>query len=136
LNLLLRLHRFGKYALSADQIAAANTIGVMMLVTIGGLVAWLGFKYEPGMIIAAVSGLLMIPASAIFTCEKGWPRWTMMGVCALLAWVGGAVVATTILASRGLESTPVQNALLLFFLFGAIASQFVANWLRTVRVRT
>lgn len=93
-NLVLRLHRDGRWALSAEQTQAANLIGLCLAGSVGSvLVALFSRSLELGL-GGLVLWLLMIPISAAFQCEPGWPRRVMAGLCLVIffAGLGGAVL--------------------------------------------
>ncbi|MGD9856605.1 MAG: tetratricopeptide repeat protein [Planctomycetaceae bacterium] len=133
-NLLLRLSRFGRLALSADQARAANLFGVLLLSACGLLLAAL-IVGNPRLLIAALyTGLLMLPATAIWTCPTGWPRWTMAGCTAALAITGIVSLTQAVLVNGEMRTTDLGNTADSLFLFGIIGSQFLANVLANVRV--
>jgi tetratricopeptide (TPR) repeat protein len=78
-NLLLRLNRYGRHALSADQRRGANLVGLLALPALLCLVWWLASRFDSTMAFVGIAyfGLLLLPASAIFKCDTGWPRWCM-----------------------------------------------------------
>ncbi len=96
-NLLLRLNRFGRLALSQEQIVAANWVGSFLLgalicagayfVTGNAYVAWVG----------VVFGFLTLPLSAVFKCDPGWPRRAMAGITLLLGLIGCMVAVFDVL---------------------------------------
>ena len=128
-NLLLRVSRFGRMALSKEQRWGADLIGLLLVAAVGLVIAafWRG---EGALLIAALyTALLIIPASTIFICENGWPRAAMAGVTGLLAIVGIAAVL-------GLRTeSPTGDGLQTLFIFGLLGSQFLANGLVGTRVR-
>jgi hypothetical protein len=75
-NLLLRLNRYGRHALSDDQRRGANLVGLLALPALLCLVWWLATRGNAtmGFVGVAYFGLLLLPASAIFKCDAGWPR--------------------------------------------------------------
>ena len=80
-NLLLRLNRFGRFALDRDQRRQSHWVGGVLLV---GLLA-LGYgvvapgDYDvPGWTTAFGCLLLLMPVSAVFRVPTGWPRWVMV----------------------------------------------------------
>jgi tetratricopeptide (TPR) repeat protein len=131
-NLLLRLDRFGRHALSRDQRVASNWIGLMMMLGLSALGVWLfaAFPYSDiGLMVAIFLGFLLLPVSAIFNCDRGWPR----------SWM---IVYTLILASLCplfFLLIPVGKDLALLalqvFLWGSVLSGFVANFLIMARTR-
>jgi tetratricopeptide (TPR) repeat protein len=90
-NLLLRLDRFGRYALSPDQIRGANVLAVCLLVIVASLITALATWREPLFLATLFLTILALPASAIYVCQPGWPRRTMLaitlGLFALIATV-------------------------------------------------
>ncbi len=126
-NLLLRLDRFGRHALSADQRAGANLLGVWLLATtILAAVGW----YEHSslvLLIALVVGLSCLPASTIFRCPSGWPRWGMAGYTAMIGGIG----LTALLVPLG----DGNDNLFMVFGYGILGSTFVAGWLTQARVK-
>jgi tetratricopeptide (TPR) repeat protein len=87
-NLLLRLHPFGRHALSRDQIRGANVLAVCLIAVVACLVAALVVWREPLFLATLFLTILALPASAIFVCQPGWPRQTMAAITlALLAWI-------------------------------------------------
>lgn len=129
-NLLLRLDRFGRYALSREETVGANCVGACLLGVIAGLTWWGWAGGEgAGLTLAIVSGLLVIPVSAIFTADAGWPRSAMTAYVAILLLTGlGAVI--------GMTMTPelaIGGSLFLIFVLGAILSSWVGIALSMVR---
>jgi tetratricopeptide (TPR) repeat protein len=124
-NLLLRLNKFGRLALSHEQTVATNWFGLCLLPALVGLAmcAFKGFV-APWISIALVFGLLLLPVSAIFRCHAGSPRYIMAALTALLALfgVGGIIVRI----ANGSPSDVATTLLGLFFL-GTVASIWIAN---------
>ena len=86
-NLLLRLHPLGKHALSRDERYGANLIGACYLIAAGhvGLAAMqMPFGWESVLRWIA----LVVPASAVFRCAAGKPRWIMAATTAALGGLG------------------------------------------------
>jgi tetratricopeptide (TPR) repeat protein len=136
-NLLLRLNRFGRHALSRDQTVSSNWIGGLLLcgaTTFGIGLARHDFTIELAGVMTAV---LALPTSAVFQCARGWPRWTMVGYTIVLAWAAAVCVVSSFV--QLLPDLDVSVALLRgafkVFEFGVIGSGFVANALTTATVR-
>jgi tetratricopeptide (TPR) repeat protein len=83
-NLLLRVSKMGRLALSAEQVRAANWIGGTLLLAL----VCLGLHFATGALVffdaAMMVGLLTLPLSGTFAVPNGWPRWVMAGVVAAL----------------------------------------------------
>lgn len=126
LNLMLRLHRDGRYALSREQVIQSNLIGLLLalfLTAIGLLLATGNEAYFTAM---AVSGLLVMPVAGLFAAPVGWPRNLMLGVAGALALIGAASVALAF--ARG-EPGPLFG----LFILGIVLSQVAANGLPMFR---
>jgi tetratricopeptide (TPR) repeat protein len=128
-NLLLRVNRFGRLALSDDERQSSNLVGGALLLAIVLVVmalvvdrAWLLFG-------GICSAMLMLPLSAIHRCERGWPRKAMIGYTALLAVVGA-------MASHPFNvDLERRTELLGLFAVGIFVNSFVANYLIGARVK-
>jgi tetratricopeptide (TPR) repeat protein len=95
-NLVLRLDRFGRLALSREQVIASNWIGACVAGVVLGLLAF-AVTFNPAALVGAISsGLLMVPVSAVFACPSGWRRVIMAVYTAGLA--GLAALGTVSLA--------------------------------------
>jgi tetratricopeptide (TPR) repeat protein len=120
-NLLLRLDRHGRYALSRDEVVASNWIGGLIAAGLALLAGWLATENELMMMGAIFCGLLLLPTSATFACQAGWPR-RMMAVYTV-ALVGAGVGFFVL----GLRGDPAAMTLLLMVLWGSLLSGFVGN---------
>jgi tetratricopeptide (TPR) repeat protein len=140
-NLLLRLNRFGRLALSPDQVRASNWVGGCLLVALLALGAWLVTGYLIALGLALNAGLLIIPIAATFRCEAGWPRdWMAIytSVLAVLGAVEAAAPHVTIFLMVAADLPPgtarqILYVLLWTFLGGVILSEWVANGLMSIR---
>jgi tetratricopeptide (TPR) repeat protein len=133
-NLLLRLNRFGRHALSREQTVATNWFGLCLLLALFGL-GMCGFKgfVAPWIFIALVFGLLLLPVSAIFKCHRGSPRHTMTALTVLLGSLGvGSIVAPFV----GGQPSDISAVLLGLFVLGIIASTWIANILVSRRPKS
>jgi tetratricopeptide (TPR) repeat protein len=132
-NLILRLNRFGRLALSREEIVASNWLGVCLAAALGMLVWWAATQQETALMGAMVFGFLLIPLAGTFNCQPGWPRWAMAAGTALLAAVGIGALALA------WSETPFQRgpgpALFGLFVLGAMLSTWIGNALRMVRPR-
>jgi tetratricopeptide (TPR) repeat protein len=147
-NLLLRLDRFGRHALSPDQLRGANVLAVCLLVLLlaagRSIAAHVGWPrvVDPGQVklidyCTQLCALLALPASAIYICDPGWPRQVMALITAALA---GAVAIVAILVSFPLQQlSPFivlpLGLLLLVLPFAMLLSQIAANYLMTATPR-
>jgi hypothetical protein len=136
-NLLLRLNRFGRYALSVDQTRGANVLLACLVVTLSLAAAALVTGTSALWYGVLLFALLSLPASSIYRCEEGWPRRTAaLMTFGLLAASVVVVVGTLIPAeSLGPAGAKRLEALGGALLFAMIASQFASNYLTSVRAK-
>jgi tetratricopeptide (TPR) repeat protein len=133
-NLLLRVNKFGRLALSRDQIVESNWIGAVMLLGLLSLGAYLALgQSEPLLLAAMVFGFLILPLAGTFNTPLGWPRTAMWTYTSVLAVLGMATIVTTSLTARSGEGANVGIFILL--VLGAILSSWVANFLSSRRVK-
>lgn len=136
-NLLLRLDRFGRHALSDEERRGANVLGGNLLIALGLLIAWFITGHEWTMMGALVFGLLSLPVSIIYSLEAGWPRRTMMACTAALLLMGLPLMIPDevwiSIGSRVLYRGAMNIAG--FFPFGILGSQILANMLVGVKVK-
>src|SRR5438067_7748244 len=83
-NLLLRLDRYGRYALSRDQVLGANLLAACLVVVLGCLILLLTTGNELFFYATLTFAVLSLPASAIYVCDAGWPRQTMAAITLVL----------------------------------------------------
>lgn len=122
-NLLLRLDRFGRYALSDREKTGATLVGLVLLAALLVLIPALTVQFEWIYYVGMV-GVLALPTSLIMRAEPGWPRWTLIGLTlALLACVAAlAMVDANILPdSAGDGILQIWTVLLLVAVFGGQA---------------
>jgi tetratricopeptide (TPR) repeat protein len=135
-NLLLRVDRFGKYALSRRQIWGANCTGLILLIalSLGGL-AWV---YGSAILLVGALGALlyMIPTSAIFKAPEGWPRYALIAYAGVLLVLGSAVLFGILPAAmRHLDEPAWTHSVGQAYLWGALLHQFFANAMFGMRVK-
>jgi len=138
-NLLLRLNRYGRFALTDEQRTASNWFGACLLLALIALVTGLVRGLDLTFLLAAlIFGLLLIPVSAVFRCARGWPRTVMALLTLGLAAVGLFSVGLNLVTPDPADAESYQRAASGFFGLFAISifvSQFVANILMAQRPR-
>jgi tetratricopeptide (TPR) repeat protein len=128
-NLLLRLNKYGRYALSPDQRRGSTLFGVMLVPALASLAFWAVTGSALGMLASLYFGLLLLPVTAIFRCGDGWPRWVMvLYTLALAALMPAALVVGPVDPDLGAN-------LVIAFAWGSVLSGFAANFLMMARVR-
>ena len=135
-NLLLRLHPWGRHALSRDAVSGANLLALTVLLPVPlVLMAWLTGNYTQ-VLITLCLGLLAIPASAVFSCERGWPRTTAAIAVLALAVLGVIGVAPLHnVLPRPLDGLWQLLSVGAFSLYlpGVVGSQFLMIFLTSAR---
>jgi tetratricopeptide (TPR) repeat protein len=134
-NLLLRLNRFGRLVLSPEQVRASNYIGLFIFISLTSLLTH--FIYDPTDIFlfsAALFGAMLIPTSAIFSCQQGWPRkmmtlYTGVIVSLALAMLGIFTFAQYQETEMAKQWIRQISPLLSLFVIGVIGAPWVANFL-------
>jgi tetratricopeptide (TPR) repeat protein len=121
-NLLLRLDRHGRYALSRDQIVASNWIGGLLLAALACVAVWLVTRMAIALWGAGYFAILLLPTSAAFHSAPGWPRRVMA------AYAGALALAGALFFLMVLGEEPAAEALLTIFLWGSLLSGFVGNF--------
>jgi lipoprotein NlpI len=120
-NVMLRLHKFGRHALSDDQRKGANLTLLLAVPALAFLAWWLPTDNPLAFLGLIYFGILMLPASAVYNCDSGWPR-TAMALYTL-------AMACLIPASIAFAQTNRDLAVFCFraHLWGGFLSAFVAN---------
>ena len=134
-NLLLFLHPTGRHALDRDNRAQAAWVGICLLLALCSLAVWLISREAAFLIPALIFGLLALPTAALFSCQRGWPRLTMLAITIGLAATGMVAVALLGWSAKGSPAAELGLRSLTLFLAGTFISQWVANWLSTQRPR-
>lgn len=133
-NLLLRLNRFGRYALSREQIVASNWIGGCLLAA--AIVGTIGIatKDRFGLFTMLVLGVTVLPLSATFKCQPGWPRTVMSTYTVVMAAFGVLWVFLLTHTSLGAAGSNIFVTILArAFFIGLFLHGWVANWLIEIR---
>ncbi|MEM8678335.1 MAG: tetratricopeptide repeat protein [Planctomycetota bacterium] len=137
-NLVLRTNKFGRLALSKQEIRTSNWVGLCVL----GCLALLIPFFVTGSIEFAGSALacaLIIPPLAnTHSCQPGWPRATIILVTIALGAMAGCIIASSLLGlflgGRTRELLlGVAGLLFVPFVISALLSQFLVSFLASVR---
>ena len=122
-NLLLRLNRYGRLALSDEQRTASNWVGAALGVCLIPMALW-GITREPLWAWGALGSLMMvIPVAGVFKARSGKARRLL--TIYTLALAGMALLAF-ICALMGSPATVVIFAV---FLIGWMVYSWTANWI-------
>jgi hypothetical protein len=124
-NLFLRLNPVGRLALNRFETAAANVVGVCLVLAIVAGLVFITTRSTPWLVLAVVCALLLIPIGGAVTAH-GSRAWRPMAIAAvaLAACGAGAVILSLV--------HPASGGVLLAVLFvGAFAWSWIANYLFT-----
>ena len=131
-NLVLRLDRFGRLALTRAQVVESNWIGSAILLALLSLGACFVFGFDsPFLLAAMVFGFLVLPLAGTFKIRDPQSRRWMAIYTGVLAALGIAALATEF--SAGNDDAEPGWVFFGPFLLGVILSSWVANWLVTRR---
>jgi len=132
-NSILRFNKYGKYLLDDRQIMASNVIAGMtlfgLLLGIGLAVAFPEERLVNFMIGFAYSLMMLMPITATFACDDGYPLITMGIVTAVLGFLGLGTIGLMFLMG-GIPLVPA-----LAFIYGIIGAQFLGNYMASVEVK-
>lgn len=126
-DLLVRLDRYGRLALTEKQIAASNWVGLCLAVSLGLAAGGLGLGSTPLLAGAAGAFAMVLPVSGVFQVRPGTPR-RILGLYAVgLAGLGATGLA---LALRG---DPAAGSLGTFFILGWAGFTWIGNMVGSLR---
>ena len=120
-NLLLRLHPYGRHALSRDQRAGANWFAACLAAFVAAVAASFFADSEAPLVAAIVAVGMALPLTTLYMCDPGWPRQAMTWFTIAMGAVGVIAVANAALDG------PLGPNLGPLFAIGVIATPWVAN---------
>jgi tetratricopeptide (TPR) repeat protein len=132
-NLLLRMNRFGRLALSREQMTASTWFGMTLILALLSVALCSVFGFDSVYLLAAlVFGILLIPVAGTFRAHEGWPRNVLAGYTSLLALIGIGSLALLAVGEwpgmdRGRFMRGAGGLLFGVFLLGSIAFMWGAN---------
>ena len=135
-DLILRFNRFGRLALSPQQIAASNALALCLGPALAALAGWLFTRDGDFLWVAAFFGILCLPVAGTCRCPEGWPRNVMSAYTGALIVAGLAFFAGAGAADLLGMKVPFLGTLLMIFVVGSALSQWVVNALGMLRVRS
>jgi tetratricopeptide (TPR) repeat protein len=133
-NLLLRLNRFGRYALSKEQRITSNWIGGAFLAAIACLIVYSVTRRIEALFSAAYCMLMVLALAGMFRAPVGWPRTIMMLYTIGVAAVGATALVLVHTASSQADVDHAKN-LATAFLWGIFLQGWIANALAAARVK-
>ena len=128
-NLLLRLNRFGRLALSPEQTWGANLLGggLLLFACVAAAALIVG---GPRLETATIrTGLFLLPLSGVYLVSAGKPRWVMGAIASAVALFGMVSVlpGMTVERADGLYGTRLALGCGQLFNFGVLGSTILAN---------
>ena len=127
-NLLLRLNKYGRHALDREQRISSNWFGLCLLVALGGIAVGMFTQYGIAFLFALYAVGMALPLVTLYYCDEGWPRQMMAFFV-----VGMALTGAVALGCKMADSD-VGGPFMVAFLFGFIATPWLANYLVSVTV--
>jgi tetratricopeptide (TPR) repeat protein len=127
-NLLLRLNRFGRAALSRSQTMAANCVAFTLLIALASGVAGLFSASTPLILFGVGAAIMILPISGTFTAAGRARLLLAFYTVGLIAAGVGALAAA-------LAGASVASTLGVVFLLGWVGFSWVATGLAVGRVR-
>ena len=122
-NLFLRLNPYGKHLLRKDQMQSSTLVGISLLICILGGLSYLLFQNDAWLSVAGVGFAMMVPLSLAFSPSKYKNGFLYYAIG--LAGIGLLAIVTSF--SNG----EAFNGFTTIFIFGFIAYQWIANYLRS-----
>jgi tetratricopeptide (TPR) repeat protein len=119
-NLLLRFNRFGKMALSKDDIKATNWFGGFILAALVCFGLWIVTQITIALIAAIGCALMVIPVSATFNANSKRSR-KILEIYTVALMVLGTIALVLSLTNSSLAIIPG-----IIFFFGLIIFQWIA----------
>jgi hypothetical protein len=127
-NLMLRVSRFGRLALTRERVVASNWLGLCLLLALGSLGGCFIFGFDSVFLIAAiVFAALLLPVAGTFKCAEGSSRNIMAIYTAVVVCAG--IVAIALFALPRQQNNPNDPAptVLTLVILGAVASSWILN---------
>lgn len=139
-NLLLRLNRLGRLALSRKQIWASNCVGACLLLALIALAAWAVSGDSIYSLPALMAAWLVLPVAGSFKTSAGWPRLVMILYTILLIGMAAGAMSIFLFGEHLPRNTwdialATAKYLSVAFFFGAAISTWLVNLLPFVGSR-
>jgi len=128
-NLVLRTNRFGRLALSREQVVASNYVGACVAFGLGALVIYLCTWSSAALWAALGTCALVVPVAAIFKASPGVPRILLIIYAVGMAMCGALALVLYFLGTI-LYVLPAA-----LYLLAAWGCSWVANILLMIRPR-
>lgn len=134
-NLLLRLDRFGRHALSREQVVASNWLGADLAVGLAALGVGIALDSGTAVLIAIAAAGLALPLTATFRLGRGWPRRIMGAYTILLGLVLALMIFSFWQTDSAERAGSLSSATTGLAIFGGIVSTWISLALSAIRLR-
>ncbi len=140
-NLVLRLHPFGRLALSREDRIASNLIGGCLLGAIGAAIGWAATGNDFAILAMLYFLLMLLPLQAIFEVPAPWPRkglviyTIILGLCGVIWLFDGAVTDDMLRTWPTIAANAfilLERLLVIGFPLGAALSSWAGNILISI----
>jgi len=135
-NLLLRLDRFGRLALSREEVRASNWFGAVLGLALAALVTSVAIGSKTLLLVGIGATGLILPVAGVFRCRPGWPRWVMAGYTALIAIALSVAIFLYAQEGNAEEAAKLFPVPIAIALLGAVLSTWIASGLSIARPRS
>lgn len=139
-NLVLRTNKFGRLALSDEQIRTSTWVGLCVVGSVGMLIAYFFAGSFEFLGCALAFALIIPPISRVYNCSEGWPRSTL-ALISIAMGIWGAIISTclivALLSDERLRIPLMEcaDSFFLPFVYASIAVQFGTQYFATVQPR-
>lgn len=133
-NLVLRTSKFGRLALSKEEVKTSTWVGVCVLLALVMLITYAVTGTSEYLLGGICFALIVPPISKVYDCDEGWPRNTL-ALISIGTLGAGIIIATCMLLGAWIPGRPgralVGSGAIFFFplLIVSIATQFGINFL-------
>ncbi len=133
-DVLLRIDPVGGQSLDADQRRGANLLLINLLAPLPLLFWFLATSNGLGIVVWILFTLTSLPSSAIYRCQAGWPRWTLMAATTAVLLMITPLLVSALVQVHGWPTTERLKWIEITF-YSLIGAQLVATMLLTLRGR-
>lgn len=119
-NLFLRLNQYGRHLLDEREKMSSNLVALCAITSLFGLGFYLFVDPSIGLALLVFGFAMMIPCGSLFATSSN--KYILPGATILLALLGLTSIVTTV------SSGEAYNQFSLYFTFGFIGYQFLANF--------
>lgn len=120
-NLFLRFNTFGQFLLDKKEKMSSNFVAIALLTFTIGILAFFIFSDQKFLTIAIFGFAMMLPFSVMYSDSK--PKNALFVYTIAMAIIGIIAIVQTFISGE------LINEITLFFIFGFIAFQWIANYL-------